>query len=74
MFRPLVGAVIATVATTPETVAVAVLPAPKAFVHWTLIVLAPATIVRELVVALVELAPFTVQVVPPGIVVLPSTV
>ena len=74
VFRPVAGEVIATVGTIPLTVAVAVLPAPKALVHWTLIVLEPATIGREFVVALVELVPFTVQVVPAGIVVLPSTV
>ena len=71
---PLAGAVTATVGATPLTVTVAVLPGPNELVHWTLIVFGPATIAREFVVAEVELEPFTVQVVPAGIVVEPLTV
>ena len=74
VFVPLAGAVTATVGATPLTVTVAVLPVPKTFEQATEMVFEPATIVRELVVALVDEVPFTVQVVPPGIVVLPSTV
>lgn len=59
VFRPLAGAVMATVGAAPMTVTVAVLPVPKALVQTTLIVFAPATSVTELVVAEVDEPPFS---------------
>ena len=74
VFVPVDGDVMATVGATPLTETVAVLPAPKPLVHWTLIELAPATRATELVVAEVEEPPFSWQVVPAGIVAPPLTV
>jgi hypothetical protein len=56
------------------TVTVAGVLLPNALVQDTVIVLAPAFSETELVEVLVEDAPLTVQVVPPGIVVDPLTV
>ena len=75
LFVPLAGDVMVTSGATPRlTVIVATLPAPNELVHWTLIVLAPSDRATLLVEVLVELVPFTVQVVPAGIVDPPLTV
>ena len=75
LVEPLVGAVTATVGGLPRlTVTEAVVDGPNTLVQITLIVLAPSASATELVEVLVELVPFTVQVVPAGIVDPPLTV
>jgi hypothetical protein len=69
------GELIVTTGATPRlTVTVAVVELPKALAQATLIVFGPIAKAAELVDVLVEAAPFTVQVVPAGIVVPPLTV
>jgi len=71
---PPVGDVSATVGTTPLTVMVAGVDDPDALEQTTVMVFAPATSVRELVVGVVVAVPLIVQVVPDGIVLAPLTV
>jgi hypothetical protein len=73
VFELLAGAVIAAVGTTPLTVIASEFE-PNAFEQATVIVFAPATSGTELVFGVVVAEPLIVQVVPPGIVVAPSTV
>jgi hypothetical protein len=74
VFVPLTGAVMTTAGPLPKFTFTASLPGPNEFVQTTVIVLAPAESATELVEVLVELLPLTVQVVPPGIELLPLTV
>jgi hypothetical protein len=75
VFVPLTGAMIETSGGPPRlTVIGPAEPLPKAFVQLTVIVFAPTASATELVVVLVDAAPFTVQVVPPGIELQPLTV
>ena len=75
LVEPLAGAVIAATGVLPRlTVTVAAVEAPNALLQITLIELAPSESATELVVALVLLAPFTVQVLPAGIDAAPLTV
>jgi len=68
------GPVSVTVGVTPLTVIVAGVDEPEAFEQTTVMVFAPATSVRELVVGVVVAVPLIVQVVPDGIVLAPLTV
>ena len=71
----LAGAVIATVGTPPRLTVTGVdVPVPNALVQATVMVFAPTFRLTELVVALPEAAPLTVQVVPAGIEAAPLTV
>ena len=74
VFVLLAGDVIATTGTPPRVTVTEAEPGPNAFVHATVIVLAPTARVTELVAVLVDAAPLAVQVVPDGIVVAPLTV
>ena len=75
MLELFAGELIATTGTaTPVPLNVAGVEAPNVFVQTTVMVKLPLGTVNALVVALVEAAPLTVQLVPAGIVVPPLTV
>lgn len=74
VFVPLLGEVTATTGVRPWLTVIECCPDPKALLHATVTVFAPPLSATELVVAELDAAPATVQVVPPGIVGLPLTV
>ena len=74
VFSPLAGAVIATDGTTPRVTVIEFEPLPKMLAQATTIELAPIASAALLVVALLDAAPLTVQLVPPGIAAVPFTV
>jgi len=75
LLDPSAGEVIAATGGTPRlTFTVAVFEAPNALLQITLIGLAPSDSATLFVDGVVDATPFTVQVVPAGIVVAPSTV
>lgn len=73
-FAPVAGDVIVTTGAVPRLTVIAWLSEPNALVQATVIAFAPVASATELVVGVVDDAPFTVQVVPAGIVVEPLTV
>jgi hypothetical protein len=72
---PVGGSVIATTGARPRvTLTLTGVLGPKALVQETVIVLPPSESATEFVLVLLDALPLTVQVVPPGMVVLPLTV